>query len=54
MPAHPYIKLETSEGDIILELDGRRAPVTVANFLALGQVDVAGIAADAIMPLVDH
>jgi cyclophilin family peptidyl-prolyl cis-trans isomerase len=35
VPAHPYIKFETSEGDIILELDGRRAPVTVANFLAL-------------------
>ena len=35
VPAHPYIKLETSEGDILLELDGRRAPITVANFLAL-------------------
>ena len=35
VPAHPYIKFETSEGDIIVELDGRRAPVTVANFLAL-------------------
>jgi len=35
VPAHPYIKLETSEGEIILELDGRRAPITVANFLAL-------------------
>ena len=35
VPAHPYIKLETSEGDIILELDGRRAPITVANFLTL-------------------
>jgi len=35
VPAHPYVKLETSEGDILLELDGRRAPVTVANFLAL-------------------
>jgi len=35
VPAHPYVKLETSEGDILLELDGRRAPLTVANFLAL-------------------
>jgi cyclophilin family peptidyl-prolyl cis-trans isomerase len=35
VPAHPYIKLETSEGDIVIELDGRRAPLTVANFLAL-------------------
>ncbi len=35
VPAHPYIKFETSEGDIILELDGRRAPITVGNFLKL-------------------
>ena len=35
VPAHPYIKLETSEGDIVLELDGRRAPLTVGNFLKL-------------------
>ncbi len=35
VPAHPYIKFETTEGDIVLELDGRRAPITVANFLAL-------------------
>lgn len=35
VPAHPYIKFETSEGDIIVELDGRRAPITVANFLEL-------------------
>jgi len=35
VPAHPYIKFETSEGDIIVELDGRRAPLTVANFLEL-------------------
>ena len=35
VPAHPYVKLETSEGDILLELDGRRAPITVANFLKL-------------------
>jgi cyclophilin family peptidyl-prolyl cis-trans isomerase len=35
VPAHPYVKFETSEGNIIVELDGRRAPVTVANFLGL-------------------
>ncbi len=35
VPAHPYIKFETTEGDIVVELDGRRAPVTVANFLNL-------------------
>lgn len=35
VPAHPYVKLETSEGDIVLELDGRRAPITVTNFLKL-------------------
>ena len=35
LPAHPYVKFETTEGDILMELDGRRAPVTVANFLGL-------------------
>ncbi len=35
VPAHPHIKFETSEGTIVLELDGRRAPVTVRNFLEL-------------------
>jgi cyclophilin family peptidyl-prolyl cis-trans isomerase len=35
VPAHPYVKFATTEGDIILELDGRRAPITVANFLKL-------------------
>lgn len=35
VPAHPYIKFETTEGDIVVELYGRRAPVTVANFLVL-------------------
>ena len=35
VPAHPYIMLETSEGNIVLELDGRRAPLTVGNFLQL-------------------
>lgn len=35
VPAHPYVKLETSEGDIVLELDGRQAPLTVGHFLSL-------------------
>ena len=35
VPAHPHIQFETTEGKIVLELDGRRAPVTVGNFLAL-------------------
>ena len=35
VPAHPYVMLETSEGNIVLELDGRRAPLTVSNFLQL-------------------
>ena len=35
VPPHPYIKMETTEGDIILELDGRQAPLTVGNFLEL-------------------
>jgi len=33
VPAHPYIKFETTVGDIVVELDGQRAPITVANFL---------------------
>lgn len=35
VPAHPYVKFETSEGDIVLELDGRQAPLTVGHFLSL-------------------
>ena len=35
VPAHPYVKLETTLGNIILELDGNRAPITVTNFLKL-------------------
>jgi cyclophilin family peptidyl-prolyl cis-trans isomerase len=35
VPAHPYVKFETTEGDILVELDGRRAPITVTNFLSL-------------------
>ncbi len=35
VPAHPHIQFETTEGKIVLELDGRRAPVTVGKFLQL-------------------
>ena len=35
IPAHPYIEIETSEGRILLELDTRAAPITVAHFLDL-------------------
>lgn len=35
VPPHPYVKIETSEGNIILELDGRQAPLTVGHFLKL-------------------
>jgi peptidyl-prolyl cis-trans isomerase A (cyclophilin A) len=33
-PDRARVRLETSAGAIMLELDGRRAPVTTANFLA--------------------
>ncbi len=32
-PANPHVKLETSKGAIVIELDQARAPVTVNNFL---------------------
>lgn len=35
VPSVAHVRLETTEGDIVLELDGRRAPLTVANFLKL-------------------
>lgn len=35
VPAHPYVEMITSEGRILLELDGRAAPVTVAHILEL-------------------
>ena len=34
VPDVARVRLATREGDILLELDGRRAPVTTANFLA--------------------
>jgi len=35
VPAHPHIQIETTMGNILLELDGQRAPVTVAHSLKL-------------------
>lgn len=35
VPAHPHIEVVTTEGTFILELDGKLAPLTVANFLKL-------------------
>ncbi|MEO0422360.1 MAG: peptidylprolyl isomerase [Pseudomonadota bacterium] len=31
--AIPRVKVETTHGDFVLQLDGRRAPLTVANFM---------------------
>lgn len=33
IPTFPLIELHTSEGLIVLELDGRKAPITVKNFV---------------------
>lgn len=33
IPLYPMIEIETSEGTFTLELDGRRAPLTVKNFV---------------------
>lgn len=30
---HPRVKMETSLGDIVLELDAEKAPITVLNFI---------------------
>lgn len=35
VPPHPYIEIVTTMGTIILELDGRQAPITVRHFLEL-------------------
>ena len=35
VPAHAHISVVTTEGTFKLELDGKAAPLTVANFLAL-------------------
>ena len=35
VPAHPYIQIVTTEGTIVLELDGKQAPTTVGHILKL-------------------
>ena len=35
VPAHPHILVETTLGDIKLELEGKLAPITVGHFLEL-------------------
>jgi cyclophilin family peptidyl-prolyl cis-trans isomerase len=35
VPPSEQVRFETSEGDIVMELDGRRAPLTVAHVLEL-------------------
>ena len=35
VPAHPHILIETTMGDIKLELEGKLAPITVGHFLEL-------------------
>jgi len=35
VPAHPYVEIVTTEGTIVLELDGKQAPLTVGHFLEL-------------------
>ncbi len=35
LPAHPHVRIDTTEGTFVLELDGTRAPITVRNFLFL-------------------
>ncbi len=35
VPPHPYIEIVTSKGTIILELDGKQAPLSVGHFLKL-------------------
>ena len=33
IPTYPLIEVETTEGTFVLELDGRKAPITVKNFV---------------------
>jgi cyclophilin family peptidyl-prolyl cis-trans isomerase len=35
LPAHAHVRLDTTVGSILMELDGRRAPLTVAHILEL-------------------
>ena len=35
VPSYPQVEIKTTEGSIVLELNGKRAPLTVAHFLQL-------------------
>ncbi|MEJ2602624.1 MAG: peptidylprolyl isomerase [Gammaproteobacteria bacterium] len=35
VPSYPQVEVRTSEGTFVLELNGKRAPLTVAHFLSL-------------------
>ena len=37
VPLHPYIEIVTTEGTIILELDGKQAPLTVGHIPPSGR-----------------
>ena len=39
VPSFPQIEVRTTEGTFVLELNGRRAPLTVAHFLSLVESD---------------
>lgn len=38
-PFRPRVKIETTLGDFVLELDARRAPITVLNFVRYAEAD---------------
>lgn len=38
-PSYPQVEVRTTEGTFVLELNGRRAPLTVAHFLSLVEAD---------------
>lgn len=39
VPSFPQVEVRTTEGTFVLELNGRRAPLTVAHFLSLVESD---------------
>lgn len=39
VPSYPQVEVRTTQGSFVLELNGKRAPLTVAHFLALVEAD---------------